>query len=225
MKKTVLWILLDLVFLAVFNIVFFLIGGTVHSASVWISYGFIHFAYLLVIATPLLIRKSSSAAVFGLSIYSISSAYFLVEFVIGLFFILKQTEALKVPIVTQVVIAGIYAVILLSNLLVNEHTADVVKKQEAEISYIKTAASRVKLLMGKVSDKKADKAIEKAYDMLHSSPTKSIYAVHSIETQVINKVAELEEAVLENRTADVAGLSMEIIQLLEERNSELRLVQ
>lgn len=225
MKKTVLWIILDLVFLAVFNIVFFLIGGTVHTVSVWISYGFIHFAYLMVIVTPLLIRKSSRAAVFGFSICSISSAYFLLEFVIGLVFIFKQTETLKVPIATQVVIAGIYAVILLSNLLVNEHTADAVKKQEAEISYIKTAASRVKLLMGKVSDKKAEKAIEKAYDILHSSPTKSIYAVHSIETQVINKVAELEEAVSENRIADVAGLSMEIIQLMEDRNMELRSVQ
>ena len=111
-------------FLAVLNIVFFLIGGTVHTVSVWISYGFIHFAYLMVIVTPLLIRKSSRAAVFGFSICSISSAYFLLEFVIGLVFIFKQTETLKVPIATQVVIAGIYAVILLSNLLVNEHAPE-----------------------------------------------------------------------------------------------------
>ena len=113
-----------MVFLAVLNIVFFLIGGTVHTVSVWISYGFIHFAYLMVIVTPLLIRKSSRAAVFGFSICSISSAYFLLEFVIGLVFIFKQTETLKVPIATQVVIAGIYAVILLSNLLVNEHAPE-----------------------------------------------------------------------------------------------------
>ena len=68
-KKSVLWILLDLVFLAVFNTVFFVAGGTDHTASVWISYGFIHFAYLMVLVTPFLIRKSSSAAVFGFSLY------------------------------------------------------------------------------------------------------------------------------------------------------------
>lgn len=225
MKKTVLWIILDLVFLAIFNAVFFVVGGNDHPASVWLSYGFIHFAYMMVLATPLLVRKSSSAAVFGFSIYSISSSYFLVELVIGLVFIFKRSESLKIPLVTQVILAGIYAVILLSTLLVNEHTADAVEKREAEVSYIKTAASRVKLLLGKVSDKKADKAIERAYDMLHSSPTKSIHAVHSIETQVINKVAELEEAVLADRTVDVTELSNEIIHLMEERNRKLHLAQ
>lgn len=225
MKKAVLWIILDLIFLAIFNTVFFMVGGNDHPASVWLSYGFIHVAYLMVLATPLLVRKSSSAAVFGFSIYSISSAYFLVELVTGLVFIFKRSESLKIPLVTQVILAGIYAVILLSTLLVNEHTADAVEKREAEVSYIKTAASRVKLLLGKVSDKKADKAIERAYDMLHSSPTKSIHAVHSIETQVINKVTELEEAVLADRTADVTELSNEIIRLMEERNRKLYLAQ
>lgn len=131
MKKTVLWILLDLVFLAIFNTVFFIAGGNDHPASVWLSFGFIHFAYLMVIATPLLVRKSSSAAVFGFSICSISSAYFLVELVTGLIFIFMRSESLKIPLVTQVILAGIYAVILLSTLLVNEHTSDAVEKREA----------------------------------------------------------------------------------------------
>ena len=225
MKKTVLWIILDLVFLAIFNTVFFIAGGNDHPASVWLSFGFIHFAYLMVIATPLLVRKGSSAAVFGFSICSISSAYFLVELVTGLVFIFMRSESLKIPLVTQVILAGIYAVILLSTLLVNEHTSDAVEKREAEVSYIKTTASRVKLLLGKVSDKKADKAIERAYDMLHSSPSKSIHAVHFVETQVINKVAELEEAVLADRTADITELSNDIIRLMEERNEKLRLAQ
>ena len=88
MKKNVLWILLDLVFLIVFNTVFFVAGGTDHNASVWISYGFIHLSYILLIITPFLIRKSSSAAVFGFSLYSISSTYFLVEFIVGVIFCL-----------------------------------------------------------------------------------------------------------------------------------------
>ena len=87
-KKSILYILLDLVFLAVFNTVFFVVGGTDHPASVWISYAFIHLAYIMVVATPILTRKSSSASVFGFSLYSISAAYFLTEFVLGLVFVL-----------------------------------------------------------------------------------------------------------------------------------------
>lgn len=72
-KKSVLWIIMDLIFLVVFNTVFFVAGGFDHPASVWVSYGFIHFSYLMVIITPFLIRKSSSSAVFGFSLYSVSA--------------------------------------------------------------------------------------------------------------------------------------------------------
>ncbi len=222
-KKSILWILLDLIFLAVFNTVFFVAGGFEHTASVWISYGFIHFAYLMVLVTPFLIRKSSSAAVFGFSLYSISSTYFLLEFVVGLIFIFMKSESYKAALIVQVIIAGIYAVLLLSHLIANEHTADSVERHEEEVAYIKTASSRVKALVGKANDKKANKEIEKAYDTLHSSPSKTIATVRSIEANVMNKVAELEGVVSEQDTAAIITVSGEIVALMEERNRKLRL--
>ena len=64
-KKQVLWILLDLVFFIIFNVVFFVAGGTEHKASVWISYAFIHVAYIMLVITPLLVRKTTNKAVLG----------------------------------------------------------------------------------------------------------------------------------------------------------------
>ncbi len=223
MKKTILWALLDLVFLAVFNTVFFMLGGFEHPASVWLSYGFIHFAYLMILATPFLIRKGSNAALFGFSIYSISSVYFFVEFIAGLVFIFMRNESIKAALVTQVIIAGIYAIILLSNLIANEHTGDAVDRKEEEVAYIKTASSRIKALVGKIEDKKASKAVEKAYDVLHASPTKSNASLKSLETQIINKVAQLEESVSSNDVTSVITLSGEIVSLVEDRNRKLRL--
>lgn len=224
-KKSVLWILLDLIFLVVFNTVFFVAGGTDHTVSVWISYGFIHFAYLMVLATPFLIRKSSSAAVFGFSLYSISSTYFLLEFVVGLIFIFMKSESYKASLIVQVIVAGIYAVLLLSHLIANEHTADSVERHEEEVAYIKTASSRVKALIGKANDKKANKEIEKAYDTLHSSPSKTVATVRSIESNVMNKVAELEEAASDQDTATIITTAGEIVALMEERNRKIRLSQ
>ncbi len=224
-KKSVLWILLDLIFLVVFNTVFFVAGGTDHTASVWISYGFIHFAYLMVLVTPFLIRKSSSAAVFGFSLYSISSTYFLLEFVVGLIFIFMKSESYKASLIVQVIVAGIYAVLLLSHLIANEHTADSVERHEEEVAYIKTASSRVKALIGKANDKKANKEIEKAYDTLHSSPSKTVATVRSIESNVMNKVAELEGAVSDQDTATIITTAGEIVALMEERNRKIRLSQ
>lgn len=222
-KKSILYVLLDLVFLAVFNTVFFVIGGTEHPASVWISYGFIHFSYLMILVTPFLIRKSSSAAVFGFSLYSVSAAYFFVEFIVGLVFIFIDSESYKASLVVQIIIAGIYAVMLISNLIANEYTADSVEKHEDEVAYIKNAASRIKMLIGKTSDKKANKEIEKAYDLLHSSPSRSVATVKLLEEEIENKVSELEDVVASNNTTAIINVSGEIISLTEERNRKIRI--
>lgn len=225
MKKNVLWALLDLVFLAVFNAVFFILGGFEHPASVWVSYGFIHFAYVMILLTPFLGRKGSQAALFGFTIYSISSTYFFVEFVAGLVFILMKSESIKASLVTQIIIAGLYAVILLSNLIANEHTADTVERKESEVEYINMASSKVRTLINIVTDKKAAKAIEKAYDALHASPTKSSEVVHSLEMQILNLISELEEAVSQKESERIISISGEIMSLVNVRNQKLRLSQ
>lgn len=224
-KKSVLGILLDLVFLVVFNCAFFIAGGTDHTASVWISYGFIHFAYVMVLATPFLIRKNSSAVVFGFTLYSISSAYFLLEFVVGLVFVFMKSESCKPALVAQIIITGIYAILLLSHLIANENTANSVERHEKEVAYIKNASSQVKSLIGKSADKKANSEIERAYDMLHSSPSKTAAAVQSTELDVMDRITELENAVSDQNTARIITIAKEIVALMEERNRKIRMYQ
>lgn len=221
-KKNFLWIALDLVFLIVFNTVFFVAGGASHPASVWISYAFIHFAYLMVLVTPFLIRKSSSAAIFGFSLYSISSTYFLVELVVGIVFIFLKQDSYKLALIVQVIIAGIYAVMLISHLIANESTADSVERHEQEVVYIKDAASRVKLLVGKIPDKKSNREIEKLYDLLHSSPSKSNSTVHSLEVTIMDLIEELESAISYENKDEAVKLATEITKTVEERNRRLR---
>mgnify|MGYP006956030846 CR=1 FL=1 len=222
MKKTVPQIILDLVFLLVFNAVFFILGGTEHSVSVWLSYGFIHFAYLMVLITPILTRKSGGTTVVGFSICAISSIYFLVEFIIGLVFVFRTNASVEITLVVQIIITGLYAVVLLSSLLVNERTVNATETQENEVAYIKAAASRIQLLMLKAPNRDARKSVERVYDVIHTSPTRSSPLVYPIEMQIENLITKLEEAVKANKSADVITLSSEIISLIEERNSNTK---
>ena len=123
-KKTVLWWILDSIFIVVFNIVFFTIGGTEHPASVWIAYGFIHFAYGMMIVVPFLTKKGKHEVVLGFPLYLVSSAYFLCELVVGTVFIVLRQDTGKYSLVTQIVMAGIYGVLLVANLIANEKTAE-----------------------------------------------------------------------------------------------------
>lgn len=221
-KKTVLWILLDLVFLIVFNTVFFVIGGNSHPTSTWISYGFIHFSYLMVCITPFLIRKSTSATIFGYALQAVSSTYFLVEFVVGVVFIVWKQETVNYALVVQIIIAAVYLVLLLSHLLANEHTADQVKKQQIEVDIIKECSARTKSMSRVITDKKLKKEIERIYDLLHASPSKSTTDTKIFESKIVDLISQLESSIDSENTEDMLKITKSLVLTIEKRNGALK---
>ena len=221
-KKRMLWIFLDLVFLIVFNVVFFTVKGTDQPSSVWISYGFIHFAYIMLLVTPLLIRRSANTAILGFSLYSISSIYFIIAFIAGLIFIFIQPESYKAALIVQVIIVGIYAVMLISHMIANERTADSIEQHEMELQYVKDASSKLKRIMDSISDKQLSKKVEKLYDLLHSSPVRSNDSVHDYELSVLNLIDVLEEILGRNDIPAAETIISRIEQYANERNRILK---
>jgi hypothetical protein len=115
-----LWIVHKSISPVLFNIVFFLLGGIEHNVSVWLSYGFIHFAYLMLLLTSKLIPDGKNSAVLGNPLYAISTVYFLVEFLIGVIFILLSLNGYKTALLLQLCLAGFYGFVLISNLIANK---------------------------------------------------------------------------------------------------------
>ena len=222
-KKNILWFILDLIFLVVFNIVFFVLGGTSHPASVWISYVFIHLAYLLMLVTPMLVKNSTSRSVFGFALLSISSAYFLLEFVIGVIFILLRSESYKAALVVQIIIAGVYAVNLVANMIANESTAEREERHESELIYVKTCSAKLKGALEKVNDKDLRKKVEKAYDSVHGSQVKSDPSVMPLERQVDSLIDDLVSCIDQGRLDMASDMALRITSLAEERNRQLKL--
>ena len=221
-KKSILWILLESIFLIVFNVVFFTLGGTEHAASVWIAYGLIHFAYFMLLVTPFLIRNSSSASVFGFSIASISSTYFLVEFAVGLIFIFLRQDSFKLSLVVQLLIASVYAAILILHLIANENTADQIVRHESEVAFVTACAGQVKLLLGRSGDKKTDKTIEKVYDALRTSPARSYPDIKPIEDSIAAQVQQLSGAVSAQNRAAADQIANGLLASIQSRNQALQ---
>ena len=222
-KKNFLWVILDLIFLVIFNVVFFVISGTEHPASVWISYGFIHLAYIMLLITPKLIRKSSSSSVFGFSLYSISSTYFLVEFIIGVIFIFAKPESYKVSLVVQIITFGIYAAMIISHIIANEYTADNIERHELELQYVKNCSAQLKGIMNQVEDKIIKKKVEKAYDTLHSSPVRSNNTARDYELTVMDLIEVLEQNIERNDLIAASTTLDKILKNADERNRRVRL--
>ena len=224
MKKTVLNRILDLVFIIIFNTIFFMVGGTEHQPSVWISYAFIHFAYVMIMLTPLFVRNSSSASVFKFTLGSISSAYFFVEFIVGIIFILMKLKTIKLPFIVQIIIFGVYAIMLLSIMIVNENTADSIERHETELKFVKESCAKLKFLMGATDDAGLKKSIEKAYDLIHSSQVKSNIAVRNMELDIIRLIESLIYQVQNGRNDEAQKTVSQILFTVNERNTQLKLM-
>ena len=223
MKKiNVLWIILDLIFLVIFNAFFFLLSGAEHGMPVWMSYGFIHFAYFMLLLTPFLIRKGKSSAVFGFSLYSISSAYFLIELITGIVFMLVFPENFAITLLVQLSIAGLYCIILISSMIANEHTANAEQERQHQIEYIKEISLKLKLLLEKISDKDTKKMIEKIYDAVSSSPVKSHPNIANIESNMLQSVAELETEISAGNKEMTVSLANSLLAAVNERNTRLK---
>ena len=225
MKKTnFFWYLLGSIFLIVFNLFFFLLKGTVHLTSVWISYVSIHFAYFILLATPFFVRKGSTSANYGFPLYVITSSYFFLAFLVGLIIIIISPESNTTALLVQITIAAIFALLLIANLIANENTADKIEKRELGLKYVKEASSMLNILLNQLTDKKHQKLVEKAYDLIHSSQVKSSIDVYGIEQEVFNEISILSDLVKNKNNDSIEESINNICFLAEERNRKLKLL-
>jgi len=198
--------------------------GSGSKSSVWISYGFIHFAYLLFIATPLFVRRGKAGYIYGRSLYPITATYFIVELITGITLILVAPETAKATIIIQVVLAAAFMAWLLIHLIANEHTAANVEQRETELQYVKQSSARVKAILQKITDKFAVQKVEQLYDLLHSSQVKSNNNVQLLEKEIFREIHNLEFVADSNDLEQIITIADKIYMLAEKRNQELKLL-
>jgi hypothetical protein len=222
MEKTILRAVLNSIFIIIFNIVFFLIGGFEHKVSAWISYGFIHFAYLMLLITPRLIREAKSAAVFEFPLYLLSSIYFLSELAVGVAFILFSPDSYKIALLVQLCIAGLYGAAFISNMIANEHTAEADENRQYQVDYIKKASTELKSMLEHVDDAQTKKIVVKAYEEIYASPVKSHPNLAQKESQILMSIGSLREAIFSENKEEIIALADSILIAINERNKQLK---
>ena len=77
--------------------------------------------------------------------------------------------------------------------------------------------------MGSVEDRKLKKQIEKAYDLIHGSQTKSNNAARDYELTVMDLLEVLEQNIKRNDLVAASTTLDKIIKNAEERNRRVRL--
>lgn len=222
-KSKILGILIHLIVLALFNALYFGLGGMNHPASAWISYGFIHFSYIIMIITPFITQRGKDRGTYAATMYTITSIYFFIELIVGSIIIIIAPEGLKFSLFSQLIMAAVFLIFLFSNMMADEHTAKAVEKHEAELVYVKESCSKLKTILNAINDKQMYRKVEQAYDLIQSSPVKSHPSVYAIEGQVINEIDNLSFAVHNGDASAITTSAEKVVKLANERNRLLRL--
>ncbi len=213
--------LIIVIVLVVFNVAFFTLMGFDQPANVWVSYLYIHVAFLATILTPYIITGGSQSYLFGLTLGGLTGGYMGLTFVLNLLFMATRALDTKVVFVINLVITGGFLVSLISNVMANNTTADSVARHEAEVQYIKVCSMRLKAMQTGITDPALASAVERLYDLVHSSPSKSNANVQNVELEIITKLGDLEDYVRNGNTEAALSTVATLSQLAQARNRSL----
>jgi hypothetical protein len=211
-------------FLLIFNAFFFVLGGRHHGTPVWMSYAFVHFSYVALLAAPYLVPKGRSSALFGLTTGAVTSAYFVIEFIVGSVFIVASPERYEAPLLTQSLLAGLFVVFFAATAVVNDRTRAGEEDSRIDTGYLKRAMSEVGSIVPNVHDKVARRKVESVSDAIASSPVKSHHSLSAIEATIVTAIGTLRELAVSGNWQEVMSQSDALLGMINERQRQLKLL-
>jgi hypothetical protein len=107
-------------------------------------------------------------------------------------------------------------------MIANEHTAASEERRQNEIFFIKDATIKMKIILDKVDDVGTKKAVEKALDVISTSPVKSHYGLHDVELKILESIDSLDESITNGDKSAVNSLLKSLIDYINTRNIQAR---
>ena len=118
-KRTIFLILIDVIIAVCFNLIFF-INLENPIPQTCISFGFINFAFLMMILSPFITANSKSKYLFAVVRTSVSLVYFVINIIISLVSIYAKAIPINLLLSLYIVLTAVYLVIFLSMLIIGE---------------------------------------------------------------------------------------------------------
>ena len=223
MKKNVIKVVIALIFLAVFNLLYFVAGGE-HTTADWISYAFVHAAFLCLALTPLFgagIGKGLTILIGSLWLRALG--YFFIELVVGVAFLLASPEGYVWPLVVQAILLAAFLIMQLMSVLANDSTTASIRRQRDESACLQDLKDRLGSLMNAIDDKALRQLVRECHEALSACPIQSYPEAGEKEQALRSAVDGLCSAITDGATAELAGQKAKSVLIaVQERNAAIR---
>lgn len=222
MKTTLIRIVFTLVFLVVFNTLFFLLSGTDNPTSVWVSYAYIHVAYFTILFLPVLKTKGDASYYLSSVLYGQAITYFILELIAGVVFIAYRMESPVWSLVVQTALWLIFVVLILGNAWANQATAQSLEKRKQDIDAYQSMRMSLKRLMAKTDKPELKRLIADCSDKLEASSSRQTQESEKIDIEIEQAIASLRQSITEGDVEESTSLARQLAGLIEERKTILK---
>lgn len=222
MKTTLIRIVFTLVFLVVFNTLFFLLSGTDNPTSVWVSYAYIHVAYFTILFLPVLKTKGDASYYLSSVLYGQAITYFILELIAGVVFIIYRMESPVWSLVVQTALWLIFVVLILGNAWANQATAQSLEKRKQDIDAYQSMRMSLKRLMAKTDKPELKRLIADCSDKLEASASRQTQESEKIDIEIEQAIASLRQSITGDDVEESTSLARQLAGLIEERKTILK---
>lgn len=217
-KISVLWTLISIMGLAVYNLCVFLLA-THYTNAFWVSYIFTSIAFAVQLVAFLIFNKSNANSKFlGLPLFYFVGGYFAVQLVAGIVFMLIPMSA-TLPLIIQVIILVVFLSVILTGAIAKEQFSRTEANINSAAFNIRTLAMNAEqlYLAEENGNKKAE--LKKLYEAIrYSDPMSTSEAIRKLDDQIdtaFKKVCSMTDACSES---DLKKEIKPILDLITKRN-------
>lgn len=209
-------LILKLVFPVIFNLAFFLALGFTATTSQWLSWAAINVSYgafLWTLREPV----KANLSVLRFSLYLIGACYWVVELVVGLVFMLLLAHSPMLAGIVQLVLFGLFLVVLLSSKMANVSTEQSLERQRTQGQFLQGLRSGVSACYSQMNLTE----LQDLEQALEVSPLVSTAAVAALEQELRANLSKLKQAVATQDHKQAQQLAATMLLQVKQRNAML----
>ena len=230
-KAKMLTIMLAVIFI-VYNVVLFVAAGfRGHTANFWVSWTFMTTAFVLLAGVAFFLKQKGVFMkdwIFGYPLLKYSVIYLVCEIILSTLFIILDaffTLPWAITFIPQLVLLGVYVVLLLSCLIAKETADEVTKKVKANISFMRILESDARVLVTISTSEETQKAFEKFYENVKFSDPVSNDALADLEANIFSTVSQAKKMLKNGNEIEALDLCNKATLLLTERNEKCKILK
>lgn len=210
MKNVIIKIIIGSVFIALFNLIFFMSGIELSDAN-WCTYAFVMLSYLCLLCTSFLTRNTQSGVLAG-SLWLRAGSYFITELIVAAICLAASPDRITWPLISQSVIFAIFLVLQLMSVLANDSTEESLEQQKNLSLSKQSLVAQLRLSLHSTDNPQVKQILNRCIDAVSYSPLNTHTATHEATLKINETVNDI--CTMTEQETDINQLKQKERQLL-----------